>query len=180
MSAISSLQLKKLVTDVLDEHKAEAIAALDVRHLTDVADYMVICSATSARHVKALASHLAEQLKYQHGVKALGVEWEEGGDEWALVDFGDVIVNIMVPQVRAFYDLDKLWDIPLSSVAGEAKSAPKSKKKAPRKKVQKSVKARVQSVAKKSNRSKTKVVVRKSKVGTGSKQMVKTKRVKAK
>ncbi len=102
--------LKLLVIDALEDIKAEDITVLDVMTMTDVTDYMVIATGKSQRQVKALANEVVMQAK-EAGVQPLGVEGEDIG-EWALVDLGDVIVHIMLPQVRATYNLEKLWRVP--------------------------------------------------------------------
>lgn len=99
--------LKDLVTDALDELKGVNAVTLDVRELTDVMDYLVIASGTSNRHVKSLADNVCMQAK-KEGVRPLGVEGENPG-EWVLVDFGDVVVHVMLPATRDFYDLERLW-----------------------------------------------------------------------
>ena len=106
--------LKTLAIDALEELKARDITQLDVAKLTDVTDLMVIASGTSTRHVSALAQNLVEKAKEQ-GLQPRGVE---GGDnaDWVLVDLGDVIVHIMLPEARALYDLERLWaDLPADS-----------------------------------------------------------------
>ncbi|MFV8818530.1 ribosome silencing factor [Haliea sp. E17] len=100
-------QLKDLVIDALDDLKAVNTVALDVTGLTDVMDYLVITSGTSNRHVKSLADNVCLEAKKQ-GQRALGVEGEDAG-EWVLVDFGDVVVHVMLPATRDFYDLERLW-----------------------------------------------------------------------
>lgn len=100
-------QLKQLVVDALDDLKAVNTATLDVTPLTDVMDYLVITSGTSNRHVKSLADHVCMEAKKQ-GMRPLGVEGETTGD-WVLVDFGDVVVHVMLPATRDFYDLERLW-----------------------------------------------------------------------
>lgn len=100
-------QLKELVTDALDDLKAVNTVTLDVTGLTDVMDYLVIASGTSNRHVKSLADNVCMEAKKQ-GQRALGVEGEDAG-EWVLVDFGDVVVHVMLPATRDFYDLERLW-----------------------------------------------------------------------
>ena len=102
-------KLTRLVLDVLEEFKAEVITPLDVRHLTSVTDVMVIANGRSSRHVKAVAAALVVRAK-EKGYRPLGVEGENGG-EWVLVDLSDVVVHMMLPTVREFYDLEKLWDI---------------------------------------------------------------------
>ena len=102
--------LLDLVLDALKELKAKNIASLDVRAMTSVADDMVIASGTSSRHVKALADSVMEKAK-KSGYKPLGTEGERGA-EWILVDLGDVVVHLMLPATREFYDLERLWQNP--------------------------------------------------------------------
>lgn len=102
--------LTRLVVDALDELKAVNTVTLDVTGLTDVMDYLVITSGTSNRHVKSLADNVCMEAKKQ-GVRPLGVEGEAAG-EWVLVDFGDVVVHVMLPATRDFYDLERLWARP--------------------------------------------------------------------
>lgn len=105
---MTPIQLKKIVINVLEEHKAINIDVLDVRKISDVSDYLIICSATSARHIKALSDHIIEQVK-KSGVKPIGYEGRKGEHGWALLDLVDVIVHIMTSEVREFYNLEKLW-----------------------------------------------------------------------
>ncbi len=102
-----SSTLLNFVLHILDEMKAQEVVTLDVTHLTDIADAMVICSGTSNRHTKSIAEHLLTESK-QQGRQPLGIEGQEFGD-WILVDLGDVIVHIMLPETREFYSLEKLW-----------------------------------------------------------------------
>ena len=99
--------LKTFVVDTLDDLKAEDITVLDVRGRTSIADFMVVCSGTSDRHVKSMASHLVDEAK-QQGERPLGVQGEKSGD-WVLVDLADVIVHVMQRETRAFYNLERLW-----------------------------------------------------------------------
>lgn len=101
-------QLQQLVIEALEDLKAIDIVTLDVRGLTSITDYMVICSGSSNRHVNALADSVIEKSK-EHNIAPLGIEGKELG-EWALLDLNDVIVHIMQPKVREFYALEKLWD----------------------------------------------------------------------
>ena len=102
-------QIKALAYDALDDLKGKNITSLDVREMTDVTDYMLICTGTSNRHVKSLADNVAMELKKQ-GNPALGIEgMDQATTEWALVDFGDVVVHVMLPETRDFYDLERLW-----------------------------------------------------------------------
>ena len=107
---MESEQLTQLVVAALDDLKAVNIVTLDVSALTDVMDYMVIASGTSNRHVKSLASNVSVEAKKQ-GNAPIGVEGEDAG-EWVLVDFGDVVVHVMLPSIRDYYDLERLWTAP--------------------------------------------------------------------
>lgn len=100
-------QLKQVAQQALEDLKAKDIVTLDVRAASSVTDYMLIASGTSTRQVSALAENLVARLKHL-GFLPLGVEGLEAGD-WVLVDCGDLLVHIMQPQTRAFYDLEKLW-----------------------------------------------------------------------
>jgi ribosome-associated protein len=99
--------LKHLVLDALEDLKAVNTVTLDVAGMTDVMDFLVIASGTSNRHVKSLADNVCMEAKKQ-GMRPLGVEGEDAG-EWVLVDFGDVVVHVMLPATRDFYDLERLW-----------------------------------------------------------------------
>jgi ribosome-associated protein len=113
---MNSDRLSDLVIDALEEVKAKDIVKLDVRLLTEVTDCMIVASGTSNRHVKALADAVAEKCR-EAGVRPLGIEGEEGS-EWVLLDLQDVLVHIMLPRVRQFYNLEKLWSLrPTGDVA---------------------------------------------------------------
>lgn len=105
---MKSEELNQLVLDALDDLKAVDVYTVDVREKTSITDVMVIATGTSKRHVKSLADNLILKAK-ENGVTPLGVEGLEGG-EWALIDLGDVVVHIMLAEVRDFYQLEKLWD----------------------------------------------------------------------
>lgn len=102
--------LLRVVRDALEEKKGVDIVALEVREMTTVTDFMLIASGASTRHVKSLADGVVEQAK-QAGFPALGVEGEAAA-EWILVDLGAVVAHIMLPQTRAFYQLERLWSLP--------------------------------------------------------------------
>lgn len=100
-------QLQAVVIDALEDVKATDIRVLDVRGKTSVTDVLVIACGNTSRQVKALVDSVVVKAKAV-GVKPFGVEGEQQG-EWALVDLGDVVVHIMQPSIRAFYNLEKLW-----------------------------------------------------------------------
>ena len=99
--------LCKIVVDALEDVKAQDIHVIDVRDKSNVTDIMVIASGTSSRQVRSLANNVAVMAK-ENGVTPLGSEGEIDG-EWVLVDLGDVIVHVMMPHIRDFYNLEKLW-----------------------------------------------------------------------
>lgn len=101
--------VRQQVINALDELKAKDIREIDVRGKTSIADLLVIASGTSARHVKSIADEVVKFAK-QAGVMPLGVEGEQEA-EWVLVDLGDVIVHVMLPRIREFYGLERLWTV---------------------------------------------------------------------
>mgnify|MGYP000094201573 CR=1 FL=1 len=102
-------QLKDLVIAALEDMKAVNIKVFDVRGITSIADFMVIATGTADRHVKSVADNVVTRAK-QAGQRPLGVEGEREG-EWILVDLGDVVAHVMLPRIRDFYQLEKLWDV---------------------------------------------------------------------
>jgi ribosome-associated protein len=115
-----------LVQVALDDMKAVNIKVLDVRGLTDIADTLIIASGNSDRHVRSIADRVVQSAKAA-GVPPLGVEGARDG-EWALVDLHDVIVHVMLPRVREFYGLERLWgtsDAPAAS-AGPKVTTPRA------------------------------------------------------
>lgn len=101
-----SEQLKQLLL-FLEDSQAIDVITIDVSKQTSVTDYMIIASGRSSRHVKAIASTLMERMKAS-GTTALGENGSETGD-WVLVDFGDYVVHVMQPDIRAHYNLEELW-----------------------------------------------------------------------
>jgi ribosome-associated protein len=99
--------LAKIAVTALEDIKARDITVLDVRKLTSLYDTLIIASADSNRQVKALAQHVRDKLK-EAGAHIIGVEGEQGA-EWVLVDAGDIVVHVMQPAVRAYYNLEELW-----------------------------------------------------------------------
>ena len=106
----TSPSLLDTVINALEEMKAKNITTLEIGTMTSLADNMVIASGTSNRHVKALADNVVEAAK-NAGHEPLGSEGQDTG-EWILVDLGDVIVHLMLPATREFYDLERLWRNP--------------------------------------------------------------------
>lgn len=114
---MKTVDLKALVVKTLEDLKAKDILLLEVAELTSVTDAIVICTGTSNRHVKSIADHVVQEMK-KHQIAIIGVEGEQLG-EWALVDLGEMVVHIMLPKIRDFYNLEKLWDIQLPRAAHE-------------------------------------------------------------
>lgn len=102
-------EIKTVALNALDDLKAKDVVTLDVRGLTSVTDFMVVGTGTSNRHVKSLATNVSVELK-KHGCKPLGIEGGQIAD-WMLVDAGDVVVHVMSPEARDFYDLERLWSV---------------------------------------------------------------------
>ena len=108
ISSMNSEQIKDHVVDALENIKGQNIKVIDIADISDFADFMVVASGTSDTHVKALAREASTSLRTQ-GIKPLNEDGAEVG-EWVLVDFGDVVLHVMRPEVREYYDLEKLWD----------------------------------------------------------------------
>ena len=106
---MNSEHLCTLIVDALEDVKAQDITKLDVRRMTPVTDFMIVASGTSNRHVKALVDNVSEKAR-EAGHKPIGMEGEEGG-EWVLLDLQDALVHVMLPKVREFYNLEKLWSL---------------------------------------------------------------------
>ena len=104
---MQSEALVKLAVAALEEIKAQDITTIDVRGKTSITDFMLIASGTSSSHVKSLVDNVLEKAKEQ-GVRPLGSEGLDSG-EWALLDLGDIVVHVMLPTARQFYDLERLW-----------------------------------------------------------------------
>lgn len=101
--------LLKTVHAAVEELKGKEITEIDVRRKSSVCDYMVVVSGTSSRHVKSIADEVVRFTK-QLGIMPLGVEGEREA-EWVLVDLGDVVVHVMLPRVREYYALERLWTV---------------------------------------------------------------------
>jgi ribosome-associated protein len=100
--------LTQVVLDALADMKAVDVKAMDVRGITDITDTMVVASGTSDRHVKSIADRVVQRCK-EAGFRPYGVEGERDG-EWVLLDLQDVVLHVMLPRVREFYALEKLWE----------------------------------------------------------------------
>jgi len=103
-------RIQKTAVTALEDIKARDIVVLDVRKLTSLYDTLIVATAESPRQVKALSQHVREALKHG-GATIVGVEGEQSGD-WILVDAGDLVVHVMQPAVRAYYNLEELWSPP--------------------------------------------------------------------
>ena len=103
----TSEELLRHILVSLNDDKAEDVVQIDLRGKTQMADYMVVCSGRSSRQVASISDKLVERLKQDHG-RLSKVEGKDGGD-WVLIDTGDVIVHVFRPEVREFYQLEKMW-----------------------------------------------------------------------
>ncbi|OUS12486.1 ribosome silencing factor [Gammaproteobacteria bacterium 53_120_T64] len=113
-----SSDIYKIVIAALDDIKGQDLVTIDVRELSDITDTMIVVSGASNRQVKALAQNTVEEGK-RAGFQPIGVEGMDEG-EWVLVDFGDLIVHVMQPKTRAFYELEKLWSLRPNSAVAES------------------------------------------------------------
>ena len=101
-------QLQTLAVEALNNLKAIDLITIDVHEITTITDVMIICSGSSNRHVKSLAENVVKQAK-EHHVSYIKVEGEDEG-EWIIVDLADVVIHIMLPTTRSFYNLEDLWE----------------------------------------------------------------------
>ncbi len=99
--------MRDVVVHALEDLKADNICVLDVKDRTSVTDFMVIASGTSNRHVQSLADNVVSEIK-EHGGRPIGVEGGTSSD-WVLVDLGEIVVHVMMPATRSFYDLERFW-----------------------------------------------------------------------
>tara|TARA_B100000214_G_C23525780_1_gene427094 strand:+ start:168 stop:515 length:348 start_codon:yes stop_codon:yes gene_type:complete len=104
---MSVINIKNNIEKILDDNKAKNITSIDLKNKSYIADYMVIASGTSSRHLQALSEILVTQLK-KLGIDNCRIEGKDSSD-WKLVDANDVIVHIFHPEKRDFYDLEKMW-----------------------------------------------------------------------
>ena len=117
-SPVSEQHLHRRVLDALDDLKAKDVREIDVRGKTSIADTIIVASGTSSRHVKSIADEVVKFAK-QAGMMPLGVEGQQEA-EWVLVDLGDIIVHVMLPRIREFYGLERLWTVGDDAPADEA------------------------------------------------------------
>jgi ribosome-associated protein len=120
-TALTSNEITDLVISSLEDLKAIDIQQVDVTGQSPLTDRFVIATGNSSRHVKSMAENLILKAK-SVGCKPLGTEGQKGG-EWVLVDLNDVIVHLMLPQTRAFYNLEKLWEASSQARGGASRSA---------------------------------------------------------
>jgi len=117
-AAVASSDLLARILASLDEDKAEDVISIPLKGKSEMADYMVVCSGRSTRQVISIAENLAERLKADCGVHSR-LEGAEQGD-WVLIDAGDIIVHVVRPEVREFYQLEKMWLAPVPGAAARA------------------------------------------------------------
>ena len=103
--------LSDFIQEVLEENSAQDVIEIDIRGKSSIADYLLVASGRSNRHVSALADYVQRGLK-ERGMKELVVEGQTASD-WVLIDAGDVILHVFRPEVRVFYNLEKIWSVPL-------------------------------------------------------------------
>tara|TARA_A100001015_G_scaffold296753_1_gene377458 strand:+ start:276 stop:623 length:348 start_codon:yes stop_codon:yes gene_type:complete len=101
------VEIKKYIEKILDNNKARSITSINLKNKSYIADYMIIASGTSSRHLQALSEILVTELK-KFGIENCRIEGKESS-EWKLVDAHDIIVHIFHPEKREFYDLEKMW-----------------------------------------------------------------------
>jgi len=115
---VTSDSLLEHIIASLEDDKAEEIVSIPLRGKSSMADHMVICSGRSSRQVAAIADHLTDRLKHGQGI-ICKVEGKDQGD-WVLIDAGDVVVHVFRPEVREFYQLEKMWTTPGTPTPGNA------------------------------------------------------------
>ena len=116
-------ELSDFIQGILDENSAQDVIEIDIRGKSSIADYLLVASGRSNRHVSALADYVQRALK-ERGFKDMVVEGQKASD-WVLIDAGDVILHVFRPEVRVFYNLEKIWSVPLpSGLEGVREQAP--------------------------------------------------------
>ena len=105
----TSLDLCKFIKKSLSKNKAKKIIIINLRKKTSIADFMIICTGTSNRHLVALSNYLSEDLK-KLNLNMLNIEGQKNGD-WIIVDIGDIIIHLFRSEVREYYNLEKMWAV---------------------------------------------------------------------
>lgn len=113
-------QQTQIIRHAMEDLKALEITELDVKEISSIADRMIVCTGTSNRHVKSIADNVVEECK-KHGIQPLGVEGKESS-EWVLVDLNSIIVHVMLPAARKFYDLERLWEVRPTTISKDQPS----------------------------------------------------------
>jgi ribosome-associated protein len=106
--ALEPIELARTIVDLASDKKGENVVLMDMRQVSPVTDFFIIVSGTSDRQLKAIIEHIAQELKTHHQITPWRVEGEAAGG-WVLIDFGDVVVHVFLPDRRAYYDLEGLW-----------------------------------------------------------------------
>lgn len=107
---MSSDKLKAIIFDALEDIKALDIVELDIREKSTFAEFMFVVSGTSNRHLQAIVNNVSDSAK-EAGFEHIGREGSPGS-EWVLIDYGDIVVHVMLPETRAYYDMERLWQGP--------------------------------------------------------------------
>ncbi len=111
-------KLKNFIKTSLDDDKAQDIVAIDLAGKSSLADYMIVASGLSQKHIATLADHLAEKLG-ERGLEHVAIEGKESSD-WVVVDAGNIIVHLFRPDARRLYNLEKMWSLPMQQMELEA------------------------------------------------------------
>jgi ribosome-associated protein len=109
MDLTTTLSITDIITEALHDLKAQDVAIIDVGHLTTITDYMIVASGTSKQHVRSIARHTIDVAKSHH-IEINGVEGTDVS-EWVLIDLGDAVVHVMTPEIRKYYEIEKLWNV---------------------------------------------------------------------
>jgi ribosome-associated protein len=115
MSNFTHASSLNIIKNALEDMKSEDMMVLDVKEITSVTDYMIIVSGTSTQHLRSIVNHVRSQAK-KHNIPVLGSEGEDTA-EWILLDLGNVLVHAMLPGIRSYYELEKLWSVESIEVA---------------------------------------------------------------
>ena len=107
-------EIKEKIEIILGDNKAKNIVSIDLKKKSHIADYMIIASGTSSRHLQSLSEHIVSELK-KIGINNCRIEGRESSD-WKLVDAIDIIIHLFHPEKREFYDLEKMWSEPIPKV----------------------------------------------------------------